>query len=131
MNTHIHAKKARLPKDWHPADIKAALEKAGWSLRRLSIHHGYSQGMLKNALCRPYPNAEQIIAAAIGKRPEDIWPSRYDERRPLRGIGGAPSHRSGPYAALRNHRLNRHLSTDDQSTSRPNEGNVNRQGDDQ
>ncbi len=30
-------------KDWHRADIIAALHKAGWSLRQLSLKHGYSQ----------------------------------------------------------------------------------------
>jgi Ner family transcriptional regulator len=94
MSKHIQPKKARLPQDWHPADIKAALEKKGWSLRRLSQHHGYSPDMVKTALVRPYPNAERIIAQALGLAPETIWPSRYDERRPLRGIGGAPTHKN-------------------------------------
>jgi Ner family transcriptional regulator len=96
MNERIQPKKRR-PKDWHRADIKAALEKAGWSLRRLSQHHGYCPGTLQTALLRPWPRAEQLIAEAIGVRPEKIWPSRYDERRPLRGIGGAPTHQSGPH----------------------------------
>lgn len=95
MNKRIHPKKASLPKDWHPADIKAALEKAGWSLRRLSQHHGYSPCLLQVALARPYPRAEGLIAEAIGVSPETIWPSRYDERRPLRGVGGAPTHKAG------------------------------------
>lgn len=64
--------------DWHPADIKAALEKAGWSLRRLSLHHGYkSPTTLKEALHRRYPKAERLIAEAIGVDPATIWPSRY------------------------------------------------------
>lgn len=32
--------KKPIPQDWHPADIKAALEKAGWSLQQLSLAHG-------------------------------------------------------------------------------------------
>lgn len=94
MSRQIHTKKAGPSHDWHPADIKAALEKAGWSLRRLSAHHGYSDGLLKQALCKPYPNAERLIATALGLTPEVIWPSRYDERRPWRGVGGKPTHRS-------------------------------------
>lgn len=66
--------------DWHPADIKAALEKAGWSLRRLSLHHGYSHGTVRQAISKPYPNGERIIADAIGVEPWEIWPSRYDDR---------------------------------------------------
>lgn len=94
MSKNIQSKKAGLSQDWHPADIKAALEKKGWSLRRLSQHNGYNPNMLKAALARPYPNAERLIAGAIGVSPETIWPSRYDERRPKRGIGGAPTHKS-------------------------------------
>lgn len=70
------AKKAG-PNDWHPADIVAALRKAGWSLRRLSRHHGYSPWTLKTALARPYPNGERIIAHTLGVEPKEIWPSRY------------------------------------------------------
>lgn len=65
-------------KDWHPADIKAALEKAGWSLRRLSQHHGYDSTAICKALKNPYPNAENIIASALGKKPSELWPSRYN-----------------------------------------------------
>jgi len=84
--------KGTLPEDWHIADIKSALEKAGWSLRKLSLHHNLNGTTLSVALRKPYPNAEKIIASAIGVTPEEIWPSRYDHRRPLRGIGGATAH---------------------------------------
>lgn len=67
-------------------------------MRRIAFHHGYTPSMITKALRQPYPNAERLIAAAIGVPPETIWPSRYDGRRPLRGIGGAPSHKSGPRA---------------------------------
>ena len=68
--------------DWHRADIKAALEKAGWSLRGLSVHHGYKAAQtLQIALHRPWPKGERLIAEAIGLTPEDIWPSRYDRHK--------------------------------------------------
>lgn len=67
-------------KDWHRADIIAALHKAGWSLRRLSISSGYtSPGTLVNALERTWPKGERIIAEALGIEPAQIWPSRYTE----------------------------------------------------
>jgi len=72
--------KNRSPKkqDWHRADIVAALRKAGWSLRRLSVHHGYaSPTTLTHALDRPWPKGERLIAEAIGVSPAEIWPSRY------------------------------------------------------
>jgi len=67
--------------DWHPADIKAALEKAGWSLRGLSEHHGYYPTALSSALRSRYPKAQGLIAEAIGVDPEVIWPSRYEPKR--------------------------------------------------
>lgn len=69
-------KKAELH-DWHRADIKAALEKKGWSLRQLGITNGYHPDVFKNALARPYPMIERLIAQAIGLTPQAIWPTRY------------------------------------------------------
>ncbi|EQC1545598.1 MULTISPECIES: helix-turn-helix domain-containing protein [Klebsiella] len=78
MSTLLSAKKSQ--SDWHRADIVAALHKQGWSLRRLSLANGYkSAGALKNALDRPWPKGERIIAAAIGLPPETIWPTRYSK----------------------------------------------------
>ena len=69
------------PKDWHRADIVAELRKADWSLRRLAKHHGYSaETTLITALNRPWPKGEALIAKAIGKPPETIWPARYAQR---------------------------------------------------
>lgn len=68
------------PKDWHRADIVAALKKAGWSVAALSREAGYDKATLYTALLRPYPNAEKIIAKALDKKPEEIWPERYAAR---------------------------------------------------
>lgn len=66
--------------DWHPADIQAALRKAGWSFAQLGLHHGYNgRGSITLALRKPYPKAERIIAETLGVTPQTIWPSRYDE----------------------------------------------------
>lgn len=89
MNTPQIAKQ----QDWHRADIKAALEKAGWTLRKLSIARGYCPGALCNPLNMPWPKGERIIADALGTTPQVIWPSRYREDgksksgRNERGIG--------------------------------------------
>lgn len=77
--------------DWHPADIKAALDKAGWTLRSLAAHHGLtSSTTLSHTFLRSYPLNEQRIANAIGVHPKEIWPSRYhpDGRPRMRGIRG-------------------------------------------
>ena len=65
------------PADWHPADIKAELNKKGLTLRALSLANNMHPDSLKNALRMSYPRAERIIAAALGYEPEEIWPSRY------------------------------------------------------
>lgn len=67
----------KVPEDWHRFDITAALKKAGTNLSKLSEVRGYSRNNLRNALYRPYPKAEKIIADALGLEPKDIWPSRY------------------------------------------------------
>lgn len=57
------------PKNWHRADIVAALKKKGWSLRALSMEAGLSPNTLRSALAAPYLKGERIIAAAIGVNP--------------------------------------------------------------
>lgn len=78
MLKHDPSKKGQ---DWHPADVKCALEKSGWSLRRLSRHHGYSDHFLSLVFQLPYTTvkAEKCVAEAIGRTPEEIWPSRFNE----------------------------------------------------
>ncbi|WP_102798761.1 helix-turn-helix domain-containing protein [Bowmanella denitrificans] len=69
--------------DWHNADIVAAVKKAtGMSLRKLSESKALGPGTLQQALHRPYPKAERIIADAIGEQPQTIWPSRYNKSGP-------------------------------------------------
>lgn len=63
--------------DWHPADIIAALRKKGTTLAAQSRLAGLSSSTLANALCRPWPKGEWIIAIALDIHPSKIWPSRY------------------------------------------------------
>ena len=67
-------------RDWHRADVVAALKKKGWSVRALSIEAGLAPDTLRVALQTSYPKGERIIAAAIGVKPEEIWPTRYAAR---------------------------------------------------
>ena len=86
MNTSRTTKKPAL-KDWHRADIKAALEKCGWTLRRLSQARGMAPTYLANAIDRPMPRGEAIIAEVLGKTAQQIWPTRYEEDgAPRRGL---------------------------------------------
>lgn len=59
----------------HPADVIAALRKRGTSLRKIAIENGYSH--IQRVLTSPWLAAEQLVAKALDKRPEELWPSRY------------------------------------------------------
>ncbi|MBD7972472.1 helix-turn-helix domain-containing protein [Escherichia whittamii] len=63
--------------DWHPADIFAGLRKKGTSMAALSRKAGLSSSTLANAISRPWPRGEKLIADALEISPEIIWPSRY------------------------------------------------------
>lgn len=62
---------------WHKADIIAGLRKKGTSLAALSRSAGLSSSTLANALTRPWPKGEFLIAEALGVHPGEIWPERY------------------------------------------------------
>ena len=64
--------------DMHPSDIKAELEKKGTNFSRLSREHGMKSRSLGNVLRTKWPKAEMIVASVIGKKQEEIWPSRYE-----------------------------------------------------
>lgn len=67
-------------KDWHPADIKAALHKRGITLQGIAKAHGLtSSSTLSSTFTRSYPANEKRIADALGVHPKEIWPSRYYE----------------------------------------------------
>lgn len=81
------AKKAG-QKDWHPADIKAALHKRGITLMGIAEAHGLtSSSTLSAALVRSYPANERRIAAALGLHPKEIWPSRYYDNGEIKPRG--------------------------------------------
>lgn len=70
---------ARKPRaDWDAEDVKAAVRKSPHkSFAALGRAHGLEAGTLRAALTKSAPRYEAIIAAALGLRPQDIWPSRY------------------------------------------------------
>lgn len=63
--------------DWHQADIIAALRKRNTSLAAVSRAAGLSSSTLANALTRPWPKGEKLIAEALDIAPSIIWPTRY------------------------------------------------------
>jgi Ner family transcriptional regulator len=86
MNT-LNPSKKPVSQDWHKADIKAAVEKAGTTLRGLARQHGVSAVYFAEALHRPLPRAQAILADLIGVAPQTLWPSRYEtDGTPKRGL---------------------------------------------
>lgn len=77
-------------KDWHSADIIAALHKRGTSLAKLSREAGLASSTLSNALTRPWPKGEWLIAMALEVPPSTIWPGRYlnaeEKRKPRKPL---------------------------------------------
>ena len=67
-------------KDWHRADIISALKKRRTSMAALSRENNLNSGSLYNALARPWPKGERIIAEALGLEPSVIWPTRYEKQ---------------------------------------------------
>jgi Ner family transcriptional regulator len=82
-------------KDWHKQDILAAIRKEKGSLSALSREYGLSSSTLSNALVRPWPKGEMIIAEAIGISPQEIWPSRFIDYRGRRIIRKQQANESG------------------------------------
>lgn len=80
MTTTLPKKASQKTSDWHPADIKAALHKAGITLSMIALEHGLnSSTSLSAAMVRSSPAGEERIAAALGRHPMEIWPSRYNK----------------------------------------------------
>lgn len=66
-------------RDWHPADVIAALKKKGTTLSAVSREAGLASSTLGNALARHWPKGERLIGEALNLSPAEIWPSRYTE----------------------------------------------------
>ena len=64
---------------WHPADVKAALEKAGWNFSKISLQiMGHRDKRTSYRVLRhPYPVMEKVVGELLGVHPAEIWPDRY------------------------------------------------------
>ena len=92
-NHLLNMSKKPASKDWHRAQVVAAVRMADETLAGLSRKHGYAVMTLRNALYLPATKYERIIAEILGTTPQKIWPSRYHKDgtpksgRGERGIG--------------------------------------------
>jgi Ner family transcriptional regulator len=91
--TTTSAKKAS-QKDWHPADIVAALHKRGYTLRDIARREGLTSATaLSRAMTQSYPASEQRLAKYAGVPVQMMFPTRYhpDGTKIQRGVRGARS----------------------------------------
>ncbi len=68
--------------DWHPEDVRAAIRKRFGTLLALSRQIGRNRDAVGRAIRDRHASSrvEQEIAEALGVRPHQIWPSRWDAR---------------------------------------------------
>ena len=65
-------------KDWHRQEVVAAIRMKGISVAELARRNGYDNPTtFYNVFRFSYPKVEKIVAEFLGKKPAEIWPSRY------------------------------------------------------
>ena len=65
--------------DWHWEDVKAALWRRNLTLSAIARQHKRGRCSLAMVKTRWWPEAQSIIASALGVPPQAIWPSRYHD----------------------------------------------------
>lgn len=61
--------------DWH--GIKAELHRRGMTLTELAKQNGFDPSTCRKVNTSTNYRAQEVIAKFIGRKPEDLWPSRY------------------------------------------------------
>lgn len=78
----------KIPEDWHPWDIRAALGKRGYTFALIARELNLAKCSAQDVLRKPSPNIQNKVADIIGVKPWEIWPSRYDDNNePLHRYG--------------------------------------------
>jgi|SRR5947209_15045559 len=83
-----------LAKNWHRADVVAALHKRGTSLAKLAGKAGLSASALRQALTNPRTPSNRIIADFLGKKLHELWPQWFDDSGKKLISGGNVSRRN-------------------------------------
>jgi len=65
------------PKVKEQSAIKARLLEAGITLADIDRKYALSDGSARNTMREPNIKGERAIAAALGTKPEFLWPTRY------------------------------------------------------
>jgi Ner family transcriptional regulator len=64
--------------DW-PA-ILAEVHRRGMTLGHLADMHGIPRGSMNRIKAQAHYRSQEVIAAFIDRKPEELWPSRYPKR---------------------------------------------------
>lgn len=72
--------------NWTRNAIIFALRERGTSAAALASQAGISRYTIYGAMQTPYPRVHDIIARAIGRPRQDIWPEFYDDSGKRRGL---------------------------------------------
>lgn len=67
-----------MAKNWHRAEVVAAVHKAGSSLAALARKNGLSDSALRAALSEPRRPSNLIIAKFLNTTLHALWPSWFD-----------------------------------------------------
>lgn len=71
--------------DWGWPLVKFKLAEAGLTLADVARRAGMTPAACHQVARLPLPRAQGAIAGALGLKPWEIWPTRYDSRgRPIR-----------------------------------------------
>ncbi len=69
----------RRSRNMSPSRIKYMLSIKGWTYADIDREYGLPNKVASNTTRYPHAHAEKAIAEVLGKRPEQIWPARYDK----------------------------------------------------
>ena len=70
---------ARRSRNMSPSRIKYMLSIKGWPYADIDREYNLPEKVASIAARYPHAKAERAIAKVLGKRPDQIWPGRYDE----------------------------------------------------
>lgn len=64
-------------RNMHRADIKATLEKLGFTLQSVALAHGVTPGAVSKSLVMPVPAANLAIAETLETTVHALWPEWF------------------------------------------------------
>lgn len=65
--------------DMSPEEVRKLIIASGITLSELGIQNGFSHAAVSITLKKRQPHVQAAIAKQLNMRPQDIWPTRYDD----------------------------------------------------